>query len=687
MLKKVYLGMTSSLFEKIQELTYKYEALAKTFPVTSPIQDPQEIYKKFARELNEALGQRTPILKEARCCGLFYLFNEEEILKESLVFYLEQGIDLVVFDNESTDDSPRILEETRKENHPGRIIDKVLVKTNGYEWRKILKTACDYCQKNLRLYRWILNIDADAFYDSPIKGISLRAFIQMMDEEGANIIESTLYEFYPTEADNPSIKKATERLKYGCKEPFKTNQQKIFQHGAVDFYTLSGHVVGRENPEIATLPVIYRHYPWLSLEHGTKKIFKNRIPRYVERRQDPTEHPQYLSMLPIKEDLVKNTSNLKHFSLEQEQISLEEYRRKRTQLIHNARIISSNSNAYFKSKINHPGKRAETFSGQIDSSGKALQIPSSYIFLMTGKCNKACSFCNQIDKSPEEITESKMTVLLEHIPFISNRFQACLSGGGEPLLVADLHGILALLRQRNATITIRTNGSLLKERADVLQQFSLERLEISASSLDQLENLQLPQTVKNVSSRIALCFIVSRDNIESLPDAVRMAHSIGFTEISVSYELFFSEKQNINRSLFFDQENSNRKLLEACTLAREFSMRIDHEPLFGQAGSGRCTQPWRHMLIRWDGEVFPCCGGEVWLRKYHFGNLLKQHLSDFWNAPPYTRIRRTCLGENFIPECCDCHASMNIQGADFKGSHLLYDRTYQDNKSPLSGAI
>jgi radical SAM protein with 4Fe4S-binding SPASM domain len=97
------------------------------------------------------------------------------------------------------------------------------------------------------------------------------------------------------------------------------------------------------------------------------------------------------------------------------------------------------------------------------------------------------------------------------------------------------------------------------------------------------------------------------------------------------------------------------------------------------------------MIINWEGDVYPCTGGEVWFSKkvksgqYHFGNLIKEHLSDFWNNETYTKIRRTCSRhdqEAFIPECHNCHNTLCFKGPDVKNGHIL--ELPQTQLSPVS---
>ena len=104
----------------------------------------------------------------AKSCGLVFCYNEEHIIGCCLRYYLNQGFDLVIFDNGSTDASMDIVDIVQKEKYTGKILDVVRVETKGYEWRKILKHACQYRHKSLNKYDWILLIDVLQSPQSPL---------------------------------------------------------------------------------------------------------------------------------------------------------------------------------------------------------------------------------------------------------------------------------------------------------------------------------------------------------------------------------------------------------------------------------------------------------------------------------------------------------------------------------------
>lgn len=704
-----------------------------------------------------------------RACGIVFCYNEENILKDCLFYYLSMGFDLVLIDNMSTDSSVVIAKEIQQQNsiYPGRIREIIQFQTDGYEWEKINAFACEYMHKNLSHYEWILLIDADAFYHSPVKGMTLLEFMEATKRYGYNVIDGALCEFYPTEKDDPTILSPVERLRF-CRIYNPSAQHKIFlYHPTIQFY-YGGHFILREKRCISIVKFLYLHYPWVSFEHGVKKIFKERKPRFVERRFVPN-HPQYLGLLPIQKDLVKKSSTLNLYKKEkllvpkfvffgvmelhvlieiflffQKALWLKGIKRILYCVNDFCVIFNYNKILALKDVKNHLKKYLKTLittfrnfvmSGKLFKASLSVNphgvgiytkvsvaemvhqkagcigLPESYHFLMTDFCNAACIFCNQdfIPKARNQITLERFKVMLSHIPVTEgNTF--VFSGGGDPLICKDLFEIIDLVHKTFPKVksVVRTNGLLIEKLADRLAHSPLNRLEISVHGATSEENHKLLRGIgkqdvfygisilneelkKHCSHmRKIFCPTVSRINIDQIPALIHKAHELYVQEVIVNFSRYYpwqtykikdQNRATADDSLFYNKQKYNDVIIRSKRIAKKLGVAFYHEPLFFKKFKKRpCLQPWCTMLIDWDGEVFPCTGGEVWfnqkvrLGSYRFGNLLKSHLPDFWNGDTYTRIRRTLSSryeEAFIPECTNCHNTACFEGPDVKSGHIL----------------
>lgn len=712
-----------------------------------------------------------------RACGLLFCYNEENILRDTLTYYLSEGIDLVVIDNGSTDSSLNIVNGFRntKERFAGKVIDLVHIKTEGYEWVHILRQACGYMHKNLQHYDWILVVDADSFYDSPVKEMPLLEFLGLVQSYGYNVVNGKLYEFYPTEKDDPKVASAIERIRY-CKnkheELLYVNEKyhRIFQyHPTVDFYTRFGHIVERDKRRVLNkVRYIYKHYPWVSFEHGVKKIFKDRKPRYVERKSGSLLHKQWMGMLPIEKDFIWRSKDLSCYNAEQVLISRKKFlwimRMGRfsdllgslslwVHFFRPCRTIKSFPR-YIKNgweAVTHilnalpyanAGRAVRALAGEFKKDIKkidkgptgvkidsflqeirikmlsalsvifqhpiALSYPANYHFLMTNFCNAACVFCNQQERPAQrkEINLDMFKLMVSHIPPGSPEV-FYFSGGGEPLLCRDIIPIIkvANLAFPATRIYMRTNGILIEKFAKELSELKIDRLEISvhgpqdindfiiqnavsAKIFDGIAALNQHLKAKGKNMVKVFCPALTRMNIEQLPGLIKKAAELGVQEVDAFFCRFYPGFEDIpgaklkkEDSLYFHKELHNDIIRKAKKLAKALSVRFEHEPLFFDKFKEKpCLQPWRTVLVDWEGDIYPCVGGEAWFEKevksgkYYFGNLLKEHVYEFWTNLAYVMIRRTCnrqRRENFIPECADCQNTICFKGADDRKGHFL----------------
>ncbi|MHB8793713.1 MAG: radical SAM protein [Thermoleophilia bacterium] len=511
--------------------------------------------------------------RSATACGLLFCYNEEHILRETLKYYLRQGIDVVVVDNCSTDSSPEIVQEFMNDpgRYSGRVIDTIQVKTEGYEWGKILKAASDYMHRNLTGYDWILQIDADGFYQSPVRGLSLLHFMSTTQRFGYNIIDGKWFDFHPTEADDLSIESPMERIRYCRVEPYgPMPQHKIFRyHPSVDFYTSLGHECHRDRPRVAPLKYVYRHYPWVSFEHGVKKIFKDRKPRYVERKENPLYHMHYLELLPQEADLVKISSDLYRFNEDDVTVSRETFYRTllrdrlRPAVRTLRKVIRKGRSVVLRVPVQESpapaepeacgpvaatadgypeGARTVTDEEILARSASTMGFPHTFHFLMTTACNARCLFCNQDFSQPlNEITLEKFKQMTSHIPVESAKY-FYLSGGGDPLLCRDFFPILKYINEEYPWINVRvrTNGILLGKYAEQLSEQDL-RLELSvhgatgetnssilgskkaAGVFEGLESLNTILAEKGRHMDVIFVPALLKTNIRELPDIIRKA--------------------------------------------------------------------------------------------------------------------------------------------------------------------
>ncbi|MBJ45081.1 MAG: hypothetical protein CMJ80_17705 [Planctomycetaceae bacterium] len=576
--------------------------------------DPDRYQNGFLSPNRPSTNRRTNQMNQVnQACGLLFCFNEEEIIGETIAYYLSQGIDLVVFDNESTDDSLRIIDSFRNDGsaYAGQIRDVCSISTEGYEWRKILQFACAYMHKELSDYDWILLIDADGFYQSPVRGLTLLEFLNEASRHGFNMFDGALYAFYPTLQDHTSIENHRERLRY-C-QPFPNRppvQQRIFRYQPdIDFYSDCAHRLYGSKLRECPLKFIYEHYVWLSFEHGVKKVFTNRRARYVDLPGGERYFSHHLHLLPIQKDFVRDHHDLWLYELRSLQISRRSFsirmalkplfefifaKRRRMffytknvwdSLAYRSRIVRFDPRRALRRKLRGvfgprtkkrpPTPNSPLFQAVNEETVAAQpivlhRVPTRYHFLMTNFCNVRCNFCNQ-DFNPaskDQMRLSSFEKILSHIPSVTP-CHFSFSGGGDPLLCRDLIEIIRHVDENRPEIctSLTTNGFLLKRHAADLARTSLDELWLAVHGATTETNNQILQTrtsedvfgalpvlerelvrVGNTSMSKIFYMVVSQANIEELPALISRANEFGVGRVYAAFCRYYPWDQYRNHN-------------------------------------------------------------------------------------------------------------------------------------------
>lgn len=222
--------------------------------------------------------------------GMIPVYNESDIIESNIEHLVSQGIDLVILDNASTDGSYEICSR-----YVGKgVISLEKLETERYELGLLLE----------RIYRmalahkpdWVLLSDADTFLESPYCKLTLKGAIESDDHNGHNLIRFNNFEFWPTERDrNSSESDVRKRIRYYTwNDDLQFRCWKVYPDTEV--VPGGGHYPKfQNNVKIALCPTKYalRHYRVRSYQHGLRKIFDERLPRYSKMERSKGWHLHY----------------------------------------------------------------------------------------------------------------------------------------------------------------------------------------------------------------------------------------------------------------------------------------------------------------------------------------------------------------------------------------------------------
>lgn len=236
-----------------------------------------------------------------RIVAILASYNEQRFIRACLEHYLQQGIEVYLLDNDSTDDTLKIAREYLGRN----LIAIERIPRNGmYVWQNILKRKeqlADEIQAD-----WLMHADPDEIRVAPTSGRTLAEAIAEVDRQGYNAINFMEYTFLPVrespDHDNELFQKTMQwYYPYAQRHPHRLNAWKkqarnwtglkpfihelIHNHRigvpSVNLHATGGHLV--YFPGINPYPVDFKlkHYIVLSLDHAIEK--------YVKKVFDPKE--------------------------------------------------------------------------------------------------------------------------------------------------------------------------------------------------------------------------------------------------------------------------------------------------------------------------------------------------------------------------------------------------------------
>jgi glycosyltransferase involved in cell wall biosynthesis len=223
-------------------------------------------------------------------------FNEEDVLDEVIAHWIAQGCDLHVLDNWSTDRSWPILAAASQRFGRHLTIERFpREQPNTGSWREILARKEDiaFCHKG----RWLIHTDADEIRCSPFAPFTLADAMHMVDLAGWNRIDFTVMNHRPVDARPAlpgSLASTLPYFEFGTK-PGHFIQKKAWLQGAskVRLAESGGHTAEFDDARDCPYHFLLHHYPLRSVEHGQRKINRERLGRWSAQELEAGWHHHY----------------------------------------------------------------------------------------------------------------------------------------------------------------------------------------------------------------------------------------------------------------------------------------------------------------------------------------------------------------------------------------------------------
>jgi hypothetical protein len=246
-----------------------------------------------------------------RVIALVAAFNEEDVIGQAVGDLIAQGVQVYFIDHASTDGT--MAEVAR---FAGRgLVGSERFEGDRYQWEALLRRK-EELQRELDA-DWFLHTDADELRESPWEDRDLTKAIETVDRHGYNAIDFQVFNFRPT---RDGFKKGEDlRAFFQYWEPgdeFDRVQIKCWKkHHALDLTSSGGHDARFPGRRVFPVRFILRHYPVRSQEHGERKVFRERKPRFVEAERARRWHIQYDAIVDGHR-FVRDAKELERFDLE-----------------------------------------------------------------------------------------------------------------------------------------------------------------------------------------------------------------------------------------------------------------------------------------------------------------------------------------------------------------------------------
>lgn len=222
-------------------------------------------------------------------------FNEGDIVAPSVSYLINQGVDVYLIDNWSTDNT---IEQVQ------HLIGKGLIgierfpqdgPTLHYNWRHLLGRV-EELSRTIEA-DWFIHHDVDEIRESPWPQIRLKDAICHVDCSGFNAIDHTVINFPPIDnnfiADN-DVKRHFTFFEFGM-NPGYFSQVKAWKNlrKPISLIKGGGHNVNFDGRRIYPFKFLLRHYPIRSQRHGETKIFLERKARFNPEEKANGWHKHY----------------------------------------------------------------------------------------------------------------------------------------------------------------------------------------------------------------------------------------------------------------------------------------------------------------------------------------------------------------------------------------------------------
>lgn len=306
-----------------------------------------------------------------------------------------------------------------------------------------------------------------------------------------------------------------------------------------------------------------------------------------------------------------------------------------------------------------------------------VAYPSTIMLELTNHCNLHCTTCareygygKEMDKGFITFEQAKNVIdeLWCYLDSIG------LTGMGETFMYKDIDKIVDYIKSKNKgiIISISTNAMLpdfIERASKVIDK--IDTIQISIDGIDDTyelirKNAKFSRLTTNVTELVKLAegtktslmfnMVVTKENYHQMSDLIAYSSKIGvkylnftilnlasLTETEVDYYDFYHSKEFLET--LTEVNNAKAKFKDVEVSFWDYEL---------ENGFNKCSFPWSHFYVCWDGYVTPCCA-KPFPKELHFGNVFEEGVMNVLNSKAYQKFRQLWY-DNKTPRFCEkCH--------------------------------
>ena len=238
---------------------------------------------------------------------------------------------------------------------------------------------------------------------------------------------------------------------------------------------------------------------------------------------------------------------------------------------------------------------------------------------ITNKCNLNCTFCSPLKRELKEMSVEEFSLIISKIKSFTDYIY--LHVKGEPLLHSHLDEILSICDKENIKLNITTNGTLLKEKFNILNNHNcIRQINISLHSENNYKNYF--ENVFDISKQLCGKMFISfrlwtLDNLKLDNKSTIIVDKI-INSYNLSTDVVEKIKKDKSVKIFNNTFVNKDNLFDWPDINKDLNI------------NSMCYGLDTHIAILVNGDVVPCCldaNGDIVL-----GNIFKEELDNILSS-------------------------------------------------------